>query len=239
MSWKTTLYLKFFEMKLLNRLVKPFELIEDIKANQALMPLTRKYLPWTDSALRPAAVQMILNDIVVNNKQTIVELGGGISTIYICRLLTQLHGDSIKRKLYCIEHDEKWAQILNQILIDENISKELFEIIHCPLEAYSADNKNLWYGKNLALQGLSNIDLLLVDGPPAYRKEIEMAREPALPFFEKKLMDTASVYLDDINRSGERKIASKWHEQFNYALTYYRIKGGFALLKKSKQAYNI
>ncbi len=239
MSWKQDLFLKICEIKLFKPIIRPFELLDDIKATQALMPLTTKYLPWTDSALRPAAVQMILNDIVVNNKQIIVELGGGISTIYISRLLTQLEGDGIRRKLYCIEHDEQWAEILNHLLIDEGISKELFEIIHCPLEPYSADNSSPWYSQNSALQEINNIDLLLVDGPPAHRKEIEMAREPALPYFEKKLTNTASIYLDDINRSGERKIASKWQKQFNYALTYYRVKGGFAVLKRSKQSYTI
>lgn len=238
MNWKTTLFLKTFEIGLFSRLLKPIELLEDIKATQSLAPLNQKYLPWTGSALRPAAVQTILNDIVVNRKKIIVELGGGISTIYICRLLAQLRNDDIKRKLYCIEHDETWAQILNKILIDENISNDLFEIFHAPLAPYSTESKHPWYSKMEALK-IDNIDLLLVDGPPAYKRELEMAREPALQYFEKKLSSTASIYLDDIHRKGERKIAYKWHKQFNYTLVYYRVKGSFALLRKPRNEYNM
>lgn len=239
MNWKTTLFLKLFEIKLFKCMLRPLELLEDIKASQALAPLTRKYLPWTDSALRPATVQMILNDIVVNRKKIIVELGGGISTIYICRLLTQLKSDGIQRKLYCVEHDGQWAQILKKILLEENISTDLFEILHCPLEPYSSENKTPWYSQNAALASINSVDLLLVDGPPAYRKDIEMAREPALPYFEKSLSGDASIYLDDIDRTAERIIAINWQSRFNYALTFYRIKGSFALLKNTDKSYNI
>ncbi|NOX50787.1 MAG: class I SAM-dependent methyltransferase, partial [Gammaproteobacteria bacterium] len=80
------------------------EEIVDGKALQQLNPLIEGYMPWSGSAMRPCALVAVLNDIIVNRRKCIVECGGGISTIFIGRLLNR----TSDAHLYTIEHDKEW-----------------------------------------------------------------------------------------------------------------------------------
>ena len=64
-------------------------------------------------------------------------------------------------------------------------------------------------GLDAALQG-DLIDLLLVDGPPAYAVGHGLARYPALPVLRDRLAPGATVVLDDVERPGgiARRIAA-------------------------------
>ena len=44
------------------------------------------YLPWGAGAMRPAGLVTVCNDIVLNGRRRIVELGTGISTVLLARL---------------------------------------------------------------------------------------------------------------------------------------------------------
>ena len=57
-------------------------------------------------------------------------------------------------------------------------------------------------------------DFLLVDGPPAYTKETEFARYPALHFFREYLANDYTVILDDVSRLGEQWIMDQWELKF-------------------------
>jgi hypothetical protein len=54
-----------------------------------------------------------------------------------------------------------------------------------------------------------------VDGPPAYREEIQYSRFPAVPFFQGELAPHSTVILDDINRPGEQEILRRWQALLN------------------------
>ena len=56
---------------------------------QILAPLTTAYQPWSIFAIRPSGLVKVLNEIVINRRRCIVECGGGISTVYIAKLLQQ------------------------------------------------------------------------------------------------------------------------------------------------------
>ena len=58
----------------------------DLLAMQHLNPLLQGYVPWTSSAMRPAAFVNIINDITVNDRRVVLELGGGVSTLLIAKL---------------------------------------------------------------------------------------------------------------------------------------------------------
>ena len=66
-----------------------------------------------------------------------------------------------------------------------------------------------------ALAGIQAVDLLLVDGPPAYRPEIALARYPAGPYFAPRLSQRCAVFLDDAGREGEqaKAIAGRWQQE--------------------------
>lgn len=194
----------------------------DMLAMEALAPLSSSYLPWSQAAMRPSAIAAVLNDIVINNRSRIVECGGGVSSFYIGRLLRGRGGH-----LFTIEHDAGWASIMNQALEAEHLSDHV-SVIYAPLAktSHSLDG-NLWYDED-KLQCLTNnrdIDLLIVDGPPAYGKELRYARYPAVPFFKEALAKDYTVILDDINRRGEQEIMRMWEQELGIAFNRRFVDG--------------
>ena len=62
----------------------------DDAARFALGALSGPYLPWGSGTMRPAGLVAVCNDIVLNDRRRIVELGSGISTVLFARLLAQV-----------------------------------------------------------------------------------------------------------------------------------------------------
>lgn len=184
----------------------------DIIANSYLTSLSKTYLPWTKSAMRPSGLVAVLNEITINQRKCIVECGGGISTFYIARLLSNKNGH-----IYTIEHDQQWCKLLEQELAKENLS-EYVSVIFAPLSsseiAIKQENTN-WYDTSTLEEQLSSlkIDLLLVDGPPAYEVEKQLSRYPAVPFLSTYFAEDYTIILDDINRVGEQEVLQAWEQQ--------------------------
>jgi hypothetical protein len=156
----------------------------------------------------------IVNDIVINDRKFIVELGGGLSTVIISNILSSLGGD---RTLLTIEHDQDWLNIVKSNL-DRFGDAGQVNLIHAGLIdcKYSISNTD-WYD-TLILKKYTEakkIDTLIIDGPPAYMKGKSLARYPALPFLFDLLSDNCSIFLDDGNRHGEKKIANLWEKKYN------------------------
>jgi len=184
----------------------------DIIANSYLAPLSTTYLPWTKSAMRPSGLVAVLNEITINQRKCIVECGGGISTFYIARLLKENGGH-----IHTIEHDQQWCQLLEQELAKENLS-ECVSVIFAPLSNSKIDIKQDntdWYDLSTLEEQLSSlkIDLLIVDGPPAYEDKKQLSRYPAVPFLSTYFAKDYTIILDDINRPGEQEILQTWEQQ--------------------------
>lgn len=184
----------------------------DIVANSYLAPLSTTYLPWTKSAMRPSGLVAVLNEITINQRKCIVECGGGISTFYIARLLREKGGH-----IYTIEHNQLWCQLLEQELAKENLS-EYVSVIFAPLSSNKIEirqENTEWYDLSTLEAKLSSlkIDLLIVDGPPAYEVEKQLARYPAVPFLSTYLAEDYTIILDDINRPGEQEVLQTWEQQ--------------------------
>lgn len=212
-----------------------YEIQQDTLAMQSLAPFSQTYLPWSDSSMRPTALVAVLNDILINKRVSIVECGGGISTLYIARLLKEKGG-----KLYTLEHEKKWANFLEEQLKDEALDK-FVSIIASPLiSTHLAIDNNQWYDTNILSQFFSNqsIDMLLVDGPPAYKKQLKCARYPAVPYFKPFLADDYTIILDDINREGEQKVLIKWEEDLNISFERRLAKGNIAI-GRSKSLFTV
>src|SRR3954454_2746330 len=135
---------------------------KDVLAMQALAPLSSGYLPWSQAAMRPSGLVAVLNDIVINNRSSVVECGGGVSTFYIARLLKSRGGH-----IYSIENDETWANLLQKSLDDEGLHEQA-TVVYAPLAKtqYSWDGAQWYDEKKLApIIAGPKVDLLLVDGP--------------------------------------------------------------------------
>ena len=85
----------------------------DRDALEILRPLLDAggYLPWSEWALRPAALAAVCNEIVIADRREVVELGSGVSTVVLGRLLGQRGG-----RLSSVEHDPAWAGVVRGLL---------------------------------------------------------------------------------------------------------------------------
>jgi predicted O-methyltransferase YrrM len=181
----------------------------DIDAWAALAPLRGRYLPWSSSALRPAGLVAVLNDIEVFGRRALVELGGGVSSVHIARLLAS-HGEG---RLVTVEHDPGWAAWLQAALAREGLDT-VARVARTPLAPHPLAWQGEWYAPGPLLDALpAQIDLLLVDGPPAFAPGTERSRYPALPVLLDRLTPDATVVLDDVGRDGERAVLERWEDE--------------------------
>lgn len=212
--------------------------LEDLLALAQLPELDpTRYLPWTSSAMRPSCVQIILNEICLNQRRTLVECGSGISTLYICKLLSQTGG-----QLYSIDNDPAWQQRVREQLETYQISTDVVTFIDAPLTPCPlSPSRNSWYDMTVLESHFAEgqIDLLLVDGPIVSDLQAGDDRYPALPFFYSKLAEEFVVIMDDANRSAEQVIAQKWAATFH--LDGKLARGGHLCLlyPKQSQRFNV
>lgn len=209
---------------------------QDTFAISQLAPLFsgRPLLPLTSSAMRPYCLAHLVNDIIINQRRRVIEVGAGISTVVMARLFEDL---GVEGRIVSIDHDEGWIEVVQRLLAKEGLERYV-RLVHAPLGACEQSMDGcLWYeaaSVEKAVEG-DGYDLLLVDGPPAWEPGRELSRYPALPSFSQKLGSRASIYLDDINRDGERKIVESWQMDFPIS---FAIRGGTLGHATLGEAYN-
>jgi predicted O-methyltransferase YrrM len=161
-----------------------------------------------DWSLTPAALELVLARIRPDCER-IVECGSGVSTIVMARLLAARGRGHVQ----ALEHDPRWAAETRRRIEDEGLGDRA-AVVDAPLRPHPlAEPGCEWYDER-ALERLSHqIDLLLVDGPPAGAPGIERARYPALPALASRLRPWATVILDDVERPGERWILDRWQRR--------------------------
>jgi hypothetical protein len=199
----------------------------DLRALQVLAPLAGAYVPWGPFAMRPSALVTVLDEILVARRRRIVELGGGVSTLYIGRLLRRAGGH-----LHTLEHDKDWVGLLEQQLDAEGLG-DVVTVVHAPLARtwYGWTPDSPWYAEDEARRATEGgpVDLLVVDGPPAWRADLRHARYPALPFFAESLAPFATVVLDDIHRRGEHDVVRRWEQELGLRFERRYTDGGIAV----------
>jgi hypothetical protein len=203
--------------------------IADVAALQRINRIVKlpDYFPWTSYALRPSAIECIVNDIIINKRFHIVEFGGGVSSLYIASVLNK-HGG----RMIIIDHDKAWLNMLNESLQAASIPEAVFQSVYAPLREQTFGNHTcVYYDKESisSAMGTLKVDAILVDGPPA--KAGCMTRYPAMNIIHPILSENCIVYLDDIFRKDEYIIAKKWAKDFNFSLEMPEMIGGLAILR--------
>ncbi len=184
------------------------------------------YYPYTSSALDPASLSLVINDVVINSRKSILELGSGISTILLAHVLKT---NRIEASFNSIEENAEWANYIMGCLRREGL--DTFCTVHAVPVKTMPDNQQ-WYDHK-AMEKLKkemgSIDCLLIDGPIAHSQGKQLIRQGAEYLFD-FLAENYSIFLDDTNRTGERGIRSQWAKNhgwtFNesHSISYY-IKG--------------
>jgi len=213
---------------LITNIVRAARMIHDVSALVQLRPLLHGYIPLSKMAMRPSAILKICNDIKINDRKIILELGSGASTVFIAKIMPP---DAI---LYSVDHDKTWLKIVTGWLENEGLRDRVI-MIHAPLEPMSCGNhEHPWYRPADITEALGThlIDCLIVDGPPAGSSgAAAMARYPAVPAFKSHLSKNCSIYLDDVVRDGEKRIAELWGEELKISFKLHKDAGGYASAK--------
>lgn len=178
--------------------------IEDNYSFNILQPLisNKPFLAFNSGAIRPLGLAHLLNEITINKREFVLEFGLGISTIVMARLAKE---NKINVKIYSVEHDPNWVEIINKQLIYEGLDTYV-KIITAEL---SLNNKGVdWYNELKINEIIKDIkfDLIIIDGPPAYSKSLELSRLPVNDYLDGKLNHTFCILIDDTNRIGEKKL---------------------------------
>lgn len=187
--------------------------LDDVASWHVLTPLLRPYLPWSAGALRPAGLVTVLNDVWFRASASVVELGSGVSTIVLARLLKELGAGH----LLAVEHDDAWAaRVLRQL--DRERLADVVDVVRAPLRPHErAWDHTDWYDEAVLSRAFDDagkpIDVLVVDGPPAWQSGCEHARYPALGSVAAWLAPGATIVLDDVERAGEQAVLARWQHE--------------------------
>lgn len=156
--------------------------------------------------------------------EVIVECSSGASTI----VLAQCAKMNRKGHIFSLEHDPIYAEKTRQELKKQDLL-DWATVIDAPLQDYNFDDQNyLWYTINEQIQS-TQIDMLIIDGPPAGLNHC--ARYPVGPLLFPLLNKKSAVFLDDANRIDEQKIISTWLNDFpEMSLSKYDCEKGAVCL---------
>ncbi|MBA2416810.1 MAG: class I SAM-dependent methyltransferase [Geodermatophilaceae bacterium] len=199
--------------------------LDDAAAWQALSPLLKPYLPWSAGAMRPAGLVTVLNDVWFRMPTLVVELGSGTSTVVVARLLHELGTG----RLLSIEHDDAWADRVQRQLDREGLV-DVADVVRAPLRPHERSWHGAeWYDEAALATAIGvaghPIDLLVVDGPPAWQPGKEHARYPALGSLVRWLAPGATVVLDDIERAGEQEVLARWQQEHGVIFDMHAASG--------------
>lgn len=158
---------------------------------------------WT---LDAAGILALLDVVEQRRPGLVVELGSGASSVWLGYALERLGSG----RLVSVEHDTHRAEATRQHVCSHGIDR-VVEVRVAPLvEAGLPDHEALWYDAS-AFDDLSNIDLLIVDGPP--NDTGRYSRYPALPKLVSVLSVNGAVALHDDARLDEREILERWRAE--------------------------
>ena len=183
----------------------------DVDALFALRALPGPYLPWGSGSMRPAGLVEVCNDMVLNDRRHIVELGSGVSTVMLARLLAQRVARASAgwspwstTRVGAAGSSGSWSP---------RALARTFSWWRRRLRPLADGGGSPWYDEAAIDAAVDVIDLLVVDGPPAYQPGFGLARHRALAVLHDRLVPGATVVLDDIERAGEQEVLRRWEDE--------------------------
>ncbi len=205
---------------------------------QQLQRLSIGYVPWSSSAMSPSSVVSVVNDIILNKRRLVLELGTGISTLFVAKVLEDL-GEGC---LITIDHDKTWQKMCINLMNTNSIKPPNFLPITAELSyLYKVDNQEVEYYSMSEIEDTLNgsqIDMLIIDGPPAYSVGKELSRVPAAELFLPYMSDQSSVFVDDSTRAGEIKLIDKFEKLGGYSFQH-KPNSSLAIGFRGGNNYNI
>ncbi|MFC6151187.1 MULTISPECIES: class I SAM-dependent methyltransferase [Mumia] len=172
----------------------------------SLLPVEGRVPAMGGWAASPDLVEVVVDELLSRRPSLIVECGSGVSTLWFGLAIRHFGLDC---KVVALEHHEGFGEQTRAVLARHGLG-DVAEVRDAPLtEVDVAGYRGRWYDP-AALETLSDVGLLLVDGPPAATGV--HARFPAVPMMRDRFADRVSVVLDDMIRNDEQEVARMWEE---------------------------
>jgi len=154
----------------------------------------RAPMPVDDPAT-PTDVLGLMHVVRSRSPKLAVALGSGPSTVWLGYALEQ------GGRLVVVDHDGDRAAQTRALLLAHGLTA--VEVLHAPLTELTVEGRTVdWYDVD-ALDGLQDIDLLIVDGP------VPEATAPAMHVLGRRLADGAEVVVADAGRAVPRQ-SGRW-----------------------------
>jgi len=175
------------------------------------------YLPYTTSSLKFRFLACVANDIVVNNRKKVLELGTGISTVIMARLFKL---NRIEGIVYSIDESSEWQAIVQNILEQEQLSSYV-KFVHAPTAKSTDLSLSFEYDAQIVARaiGSEQFDIVLIDGPSAWQQQHVMSRASNLKHFQHKMAENFTIFVDNSDRKGEAELVNRIQETFGIAPT--------------------
>lgn len=157
-------------------------------------------------AISPDMAGLVYAMVMERKPRCIVELGSGVSSLVTGYALEQLGNGG---QVLSLDHDERFSGETVKNLERHGLTPHV-RVVHAPLRPLALDGETWDWYETTALEGVSEIDLLIVDGPIQAGNSREMVRFPALPVLRDRLAPDAVVLLDDTNRRHESAMVERW-----------------------------
>jgi Methyltransferase domain len=202
--------------------------VQDITNLFDMVPIRAGLPPlglWTASA--DLLVELV-DRFVEARPATVVEGGSGASTVVLA-LAAREHG--IATRIVALEHDPDWAESTRRLLARHGVA-EYAEVRVAPLGPTSlTDHHTPWYDES-ALADLSEVGLVLVDGPPEGTGP--RARYPMVPLLRDRLARRCTILVDDTARPGDADVVDRWRLLLpDFEFTTLRLDKGAAILTRA------
>lgn len=211
-----------------NEISQHYQQIESLFSIFQCLKITHPLPTMRGWVISPDFAKTLVDLVLETKPKLILEASSGVSTILASYCLKQL-GEG---KLIALEEQSKYAEASCKELVKHGL-EDVASVIHASLkEIEIAGKKWLWYDK-AKLEGIKQIDMLVIDGPAQAGQDEEMIRYPALPLLFDLLSDRAIILLDDADRQDERKIVELWLEQFDcFELEKVKSEKGTVILRR-------
>lgn len=210
--------------------------IEGLLALYRLLDGKEAIPPTRTWAMSPDILLILARLVRDEPISTVLECGCGVSTLIAAHML---RAKGVRGHITSLENDAPYAAKLRQEAARRGL-EEFITILDAPLveKRYPAIAGSFrWY--NLAGLTLpTNIDLLVIDGPPGQTNRF--ARYPAGPELFRMLNANAKIVLDDTKRDDESNIPALWKDDFPHLAWRNLVaeKGAIELWLEHPQVYS-
>ena len=182
-------------------------------------------LPRADGWAGSPELLCALADLVAQHRpRVVVEFGSGLSTLVLARALVLAGGG----RLISYDHNAGFADLTRARLAALGLAADVRAVELTPSDALGYPGE--WYAAHDLPDG---IDLLVIDGPPAWFNA--GTRGGAGPAVFPRLSVGGVVLLDDADRPGERANAERWAREFP-GMRFTHLAVGKGLLRGERVA---